>query len=65
MVRVAVDQGACIGAGTCELLEPEVFAIDDDTSLAAYVIADDRASVEASVIAVNERQVSQIGETHG
>ncbi len=30
MVRVAVDQELCIGAGVCELLEPEVFELDND-----------------------------------
>ncbi len=30
MVRVAVDQELCIGGGICEMLEPEVFELDND-----------------------------------
>lgn len=30
LVRVAVDQELCIGGGICEMLEPQVFELDDD-----------------------------------
>lgn len=46
-VQVVVDGERCIGAGQCELLEPEVFRIDDDTAVAVVLdgarIAADRA----------------------
>jgi ferredoxin len=32
-VRVRVDRDACLGVGQCELLEPEVFRLDDDLNL--------------------------------
>lgn len=49
MVRVAVDQELCIGGGICEMLEPEVFELDDDIVISS-VISDgllprDRAEV--------------------
>ena len=33
-VRICVDANLCIGAGQCELLEPEVFFLSDDDGLA-------------------------------
>ena len=30
LVRVAVDEERCIGGGQCEMLEPEVFLVDDE-----------------------------------
>lgn len=33
-VRLTVDVDKCIGSGMCEMLEEEVFVIDDDTNLA-------------------------------
>ena len=49
LVRVAVDQDLCIGGGICEMLEPEVFELDDDIVISS-VISDgllprDRAAV--------------------
>ena len=49
MVKLVVDREACIGVGQCELLEPDVFRLDDDDEL-AEVIGDgalprDRAEV--------------------
>ena len=29
-MRVAVDEERCIGGGQCEMLEPEVFLLDDE-----------------------------------
>lgn len=48
-VRVTVDQELCIGGGICEMLEPEVFELDDDMVISS-VISDgllprDRAEV--------------------
>ncbi len=39
LVRVTVDRDVCIGVGQCELLEPEVFRLDDDEEL-AFVIGE-------------------------
>ncbi|MDE0614013.1 MAG: ferredoxin [bacterium] len=51
LVRVAVDRELCIGGGICEMLEPEVFELDDDIVISS-VISDgllprDRADVVA------------------
>lgn len=47
-VRVVVDGERCIGAGQCELLEPDVFRVDDNTAVALLLgdgqLAADRAS---------------------
>ena len=49
MVRLAVDREACIGVGQCELLEPDVFRLDDDDELAEVIgegaLPRDRAEV--------------------
>ncbi len=37
LVVVQVDAEKCIGIGNCEMLEPEVFLLDDDTGLASVV----------------------------
>lgn len=37
MVRVAVDQELCIGGGICEMLEPEVFELDDDIVISSVI----------------------------
>ncbi len=34
-VRLQVDEETCVGMGQCELLEPDVFRVDDDTSIAS------------------------------
>ena len=49
LVKLQVDRDACIGVGQCELLEPDVFRLDDDEEL-SEVIGDgtlprDRAEV--------------------
>lgn len=33
MVKLVIDTEVCVGVGQCELLEPEVFRIDDDDGL--------------------------------
>ena len=37
LVRVAVDEARCIGGGQCEMLEPEVFLVDDDTVVSSVI----------------------------
>ena len=37
MVRMAVDQELCIGGGICEMLEPEVFELDDEIVIASVI----------------------------
>jgi ferredoxin len=34
MTRVAVDRGLCVGSGSCEMLAPDVFEVDDEGVLA-------------------------------
>ena len=36
-VRVAVDQELCIGGGICEMLEPEVFELDDAVVISSVI----------------------------
>ncbi|WP_420639956.1 ferredoxin [Candidatus Poriferisocius sp.] len=36
-VRMAVDQDRCIGGGQCEMLEPEAFALDDETVVSSVI----------------------------
>lgn len=48
-VRVVVDQELCIGGGICEMLEPEVFELDDDIVISSVIgdglLPRDRAAV--------------------
>ena len=37
MTRVAVDRELCVGSGSCEMLAPDVFEVDDDGVLAVLV----------------------------
>ncbi len=37
LVRVAVDPEACIGGGQCEMLEPEVFLLDDEEIVSSVI----------------------------
>ncbi|MCY4663868.1 MAG: ferredoxin [Acidimicrobiaceae bacterium] len=37
LVRVAVDLERCIGGGQCEMLEPEVFLLDDDEAISSVI----------------------------
>ena len=34
MTRVEVDRGLCVGSGSCEMLAPDVFEVDDEGILA-------------------------------
>ena len=36
-VRVAVDEQRCIGGGQCEMLEPDVFLLDDDEAISSVI----------------------------
>lgn len=37
LVRVAVDDERCIGGGQCEMLEPEVFLLDEDDVISSVI----------------------------
>ena len=37
LVRMAVDDERCIGGGQCEMLEPEVFLVDDDEAASSVI----------------------------
>ena len=49
LVRVAVDEERCIGGGQCEMLEPEVFLLDEDEVISSVIgpgaLPRDRADV--------------------
>ncbi len=53
LVRLLVDVEKCIGIGQCELLEPEVFRLDDETGISA-VIGDGLVPVERARLAVEK-----------
>jgi ferredoxin len=36
-VFVVVDAETCIGVGQCEMLEPDVFGLDEDTDIAVVI----------------------------
>lgn len=48
LVGVSVNEDVCIGAGQCEMLEEEIFYVDEDTVIAGVigtgVLPRDRAS---------------------
>ena len=37
LVHLVVDTDRCIGVGQCELFEPEVFRLDDDTGISGLL----------------------------
>jgi ferredoxin len=37
LVGVAVNEDVCIGAGQCEMLEEEIFYVDEDTVIAGVI----------------------------
>ena len=37
LVRVAVDSERCIGGGQCEMLEPEIFLLDEDEVISSVI----------------------------
>lgn len=48
-VLVTIDADVCVGIGQCELLEPDVFALDDDLGYSVVIgtgrLPSDRATV--------------------
>ena len=36
-VRMAVDHDRCIGGGQCEMLEPDVFLLDDEEAVSSVI----------------------------
>ena len=52
LVRVTVDAEACIAGGQCEMLEPDVFLVDDDEAVAS-VIGDARLPHDRAEIVVD------------
>ena len=66
VVRVAVDQELCIGGGICEMLEPEMFELDDDVVISS-VIGNGllpRARAEVVVDRCPGRAIAIIEEEH-
>ena len=49
-VRLIVDETLCIGIGQCELLEPGVFRLDDDSGLAQVAADSDLDRARAAVV---------------
>jgi len=37
LVKVTVDTETCVGAGQCEMLEPDVFLVDDDEGISSVI----------------------------
>ena len=37
LVKLTLDPEVCIGVGQCELLEPEVFRLDEDENISTLV----------------------------
>ena len=65
LVEVAVDSERCIGGGQCEMLEPEVFLLDDGEATSSVigpgVLPRERAAVvvhrcPGAAISIVERQ---------
>ncbi len=63
-VQLHVDAEACIAGGQCEMLEPEVFEIDEDTAVAVIIgdgmVSKDRAEIlmdrcPSGAITINDR----------
>ncbi|NOX30714.1 MAG: ferredoxin [Actinobacteria bacterium] len=52
LVTIAIDDEVCIGVGQCELLEPDVFRIDDDTGI-AELVGDGRLPRDRAQVAID------------
>lgn len=52
-VVVVIDADVCVGIGQCELLEPDVFALDDDLGYSA-VVGSGRLPLERAKIVVDK-----------
>jgi ferredoxin len=53
LVRMVVDTESCIGAGQCEMYEPDVFLVSDDDVIAGVI--GDGCLPRAAAIAVADR----------
>lgn len=66
MVVVAIDADVCVGIGQCELLEPDVFALDDDLGYSAVIgsgrLRLDRANVVIDKCPSNAIRIVEVGE---
>lgn len=52
-VKLTVDREVCIGVGQCELLEPEVFRLDDEDEL-VEVIGEGTLPPERAAVVVDK-----------
>ena len=63
MTRVSVDRELCVGSGSCEMLAPDVFEVDDDGVLTVLVPEpgdDDVPAVRDAVQACPTRALSLV-----
>lgn len=64
LVSLTVDEERCIGVGQCELLEPDVFRVDDDSGLAsALAVTVDRARAERVIEKCPSAAISVVEES--
>ena len=63
LVRVAVDAESCVGGGQCEMLEPDVFLLDDDEAVSSVIGAGTlpRGRAEAVVYRCPGAAISIVG----
>lgn len=59
LVQLVVDADKCIGSGTCEMLEEEIFLIDEDTNI-AEVIGHGSLVAERAAIVIDRCPASAI-----
>lgn len=50
LVRVVVDPDVCIGGGQCEMLEEEIFVLDEDTMISAVAGSGELPRARAEVV---------------
>ncbi len=50
MVTIALNAEACLGVGSCELLQPDHFRLDDDTAIAALISDGRLARADAELV---------------
>ncbi|TQN41618.1 ferredoxin [Blastococcus colisei] len=63
MTRIAVDRERCVGSGTCEVLAPDVFEVDDEGALVVHrpePAGDEVDEVEDAVQACPTRALSLV-----
>lgn len=61
-VVMVIDHDRCIGSGTCEMLEEEIFLLDDDTGVAG-IVGDGRLPIERALTIVDRCPASAISFT--